>query len=72
MKRCDVCNHLLVTPEEPPVGTWMRDRHGALTYRQPDGWGLPGFYPGGKWEAMWHARGPYVECGPWGRPLVES
>jgi hypothetical protein len=54
---------------EPPVGTWMRDRFGGSTQRQAEGWGQPGMMPFGKWEAMWEARGPYVECGPWGRDL---
>ncbi|WP_193510433.1 hypothetical protein [Cryobacterium sp. BB736] len=51
---------------EPPVGTWVRDRHGATSYRQPAGWGEPGTVPTGQWKAMWDARGPYVICGPWG------
>lgn len=57
------------TPPEPPVGTWVRDRHGGLSMRQEGGWGEPGIMPFGKWEAMWEARGPYVVCGPWGAPL---
>lgn len=56
-------------PPEPPVGTWVRDRHGGLSMRQQDGWGEPGIMPFGKWEAMWQARGPYEVCGPWGAPL---
>lgn len=56
-------------PEEPPVGTWMKDRFGGVTQRQPSGWGAPGIEPFGRWEAMWAARGPYVECGPWGADL---
>jgi len=56
-------------PPEPPVGTWMRDRHGGVTQRQKDGWGPPGTWPGGRWRDMWRARGPYQECGPWGQPL---
>ncbi|MFE6967215.1 hypothetical protein ACFVAJ_19185 [Agromyces sp. NPDC057679] len=54
---------------EPPVGTWVMDRHGAATYRQESGWGEPGFAPLGVWTSMWDARGPYVECGPWGMSL---
>lgn len=54
-------------PSEPPVGTWVRDRFGGLSRRTAAGWGLPGFMPFGVWSAMWHARGPLVECGPWGR-----
>jgi hypothetical protein len=57
---------------EPPVGAWVKDRHGEVHQRRidpdgRDGWGLPGFYSFGKWEAMWEARGPLVECGPWGQ-----
>lgn len=56
------------TPLEPPVGTWVRDRFGGTSMRQPGGgWGAPGTMPLGKWEAMWAARGPLVECAPWGR-----
>ncbi len=54
-------------PPEPPVGTWVRDRHGAVSMRhEGGGWAPPGFMTFGKWEAMWAARGPLVECGPWG------
>lgn len=57
---------------EPPVGTWVKDRFGATTYRQEGGgWGQPGMMPLARWEAMWDARGPYTVCGPWGVPLVE-
>jgi hypothetical protein len=65
-------------PPEPPLGTWMRDRHGGTCVRfidtdGNDGWGQgPGFYACGKWEAMWHARGPYVECGPHGVDHLEA
>lgn len=52
---------------EPPVGSWVRDKYGATSYRQKDGWGQPGMMPYGKWEAMWDARGPYEICKPWGR-----
>lgn len=56
-------------PPEPPVGTWVKDRHGAVHYRKEDGWAPAptGFYAFGKWTAMWASRGPLVECGPWGR-----
>ena len=54
---------------EPPVRTWVRDRYGATTMRQLEGWGQPGVMPFGKWEAMWDARGPYTECGRWGGQL---
>lgn len=53
---------------EPPVGTWVRDRFGAATMRQPEGWGQPGVMPFGRWHAMWDARGPYTVCNPWGQP----
>lgn len=53
-------------PPEPPVGTWVRDRFGGISYRQREGWGQPGIMPFGIWEAMWEARGPLIECGPWG------
>lgn len=58
-------------PPEPPVGTWVKDRFGATsqrrTYQGLTGWGEPGIMPFGEWKAMWKARGPLVECGPWGR-----
>ena len=58
---------------EPPVGTWVRDKHGTTSYRQMGGgWGQPGMMPLGRWEAMWDARGPYELCGPWGRALSEN
>lgn len=54
-------------PPEPPVGAWVRDRFGGLHHRgQGGGWGTPGMMYLGDWRAMWHARGPLVECGPWG------
>jgi hypothetical protein len=55
-------------PPEPPVGTWVKDRFGATHYRKADGWAAAptGFYALGKWQPMWGARGPLVECGPWG------
>lgn len=56
-------------PPEPPVGTWVKDRHGGTSLRYAAGWGEPGIMPFGRWEAMWLARGPLVECGPWGAPL---
>lgn len=58
---------------EPPVGTWVRDKFGATSCRQSGGgWGQPGIVPLGRWEAMWEARGPYELCGPWGRALSEN
>lgn len=64
----------LSAPPEPPVGTWVKDRYGATHVRTKDsdgriGWAASptGYCAFGKWEAMWAARGPLVECGPWGR-----
>jgi hypothetical protein len=52
---------------EPPVGMWVKDAKGVVSYHlSKEGWGLPGFYPTGKWTAMWDAHGPYVYCPPWG------
>ena len=71
----------LSPPPEPPVGTWVKDRHGGTSQRrqwtvengvQRTGWGQPGFEPFGKWRDMWAARGPLVECGPWGEDLPEE
>lgn len=57
-------------PAEPPVGTWVRDRFGGVSHRgKGGGWGEPGLLYLAKWEPMWEARGPLVECGPWGRAL---
>lgn len=56
-------------PPEPPDGTWVKDRHGGVHHRKGDGWGQPGCYYFGRWAAMWEARGPLVECGPWGDAL---
>jgi len=60
-------------PTEPPVDTWVKDRHGATYVRIKDIYGTTGWaasptstYGGGKWEAMWEARGPLTVCGPWG------
>lgn len=74
---CPECgNRFAPTQEplpEPPLGTWVRDRHGGVSVRiidsyKNDGWAPAphGFYAGGKWDAMWQARGPLVECPPWG------
>lgn len=57
---------------EPPVGTWVKDRHGATSLRYKEGWGAPGIMPFGVWRAMWDARGPYTICGPWGAPLADT
>lgn len=59
-------------PPEPPLGTWVRDRHGGVAQRRidedgRDGWGQPGTLSGGVWARFWEARGPLVECGPWGQ-----
>lgn len=54
-------------PPEPPIGTWVKDRFGAASHRGNNGyWGEPGFYYLASWEPMWKARGPLVECAPWG------
>lgn len=54
-------------PTEPPVGTWVLDRFGGASLRHENGgWAEPGFMPYGVWKAMWKARGPLVECSPWG------
>jgi hypothetical protein len=58
-------------PPEPPVGTWVRDRFGAVHQRQAEGWGDPGSQPFGHWAPMWEARGPLAECGPWGAELPD-
>ena len=51
------------TPAEPPVGTLVRDRHGAIHRRYADGWGeeFDRTYHLGVWAAIWEARGPLVE-----------
>lgn len=63
-------------PPEPPIGTWVRDRHGAATKRftldGQTGWAPPGCLPLAKWAPMWEARGPLVKCGPWGADLPED
>lgn len=67
---CPTCgaDRRVMVPAEPPVGAWVKDKHGAAHYRTTAGWAAAptGFYPGGKWSAMWEARGPLVECGPYG------
>lgn len=64
---------LVVSREnEPPAGTWVKDRYGATHQRNPKGgkgWGQPGCYYLGEWAAMWDGRGPLEVCGPWGAPL---
>lgn len=82
MVTCPNCGHAFhpkacaPCPPEPPVGTWMKDRFGGTTqrrvYQGHDGWGQPGVWNFGVWESMWAARGPYVECGPWGADLVPT
>lgn len=55
---------------EPPPGSWVKDRHGAAHHRSRSGrWGQPGCLYLGDWVAMWNARGPLAECGPWGAEL---
>lgn len=60
-------------PPEPAVGTWVKDRFGGTHVRIKGsdghiGWAASptGFYAFGKWGPMWEARGPLVECPPWG------
>lgn len=48
-------------PPEPPVGTHVRDRHGAHHTRFKTGWASPGMMAFGNWALMWEARGPLVE-----------
>jgi hypothetical protein len=68
---CPNCGHELVPPE-PPLGSWVRDRHGAVVTRHidqdgNDGWSPgPGFLALAKWRSMWRARGPLTPCGPYG------
>lgn len=60
--------HVGRIPPEPPVGTWVMDRWGAVHYHKKGGWSPAptGFDNFGVWEAMWKGRGPLVECSPWG------
>lgn len=70
MSTCPHCGAELAPtpiPPEPPIGTWVKDRHGGVTQRHPNGdWAPRGCLPYAKWEPMWLARGPLIECGPWG------
>lgn len=63
-----------VCPSEPPIGTWVKDKYGAASVRCADGWAPApsGFFACGRWEAMWEARGPLVECEPWGKQTPEE
>ena len=65
-------------PEQPPIGSWVKDCRGRASVRVVDsdgrdGWAPSphGFYACGKWEAMWEAWGPLELCGPYGRPVVD-
>ena len=81
MSTCPCCGNTraVAAPEEPPIGTWVKDRHGAVSKRvttnaggfmgEITGWSQPGCMPFGQWEAMWEARGPLTVCGPWGADL---
>lgn len=76
---CPRCGHDLPAtpiPVEPPIGTWVKDRHGAVskhfTVGTVAGWSQPGCMPFGQWEAMWTSRGPLTVCGPWGAELTEE
>lgn len=63
MPRCPTCgSERTDIPPEPPVGTIVRDRDGALHRRYDEGWGWPygGCYPMGKWIPIWERRGPLV------------
>lgn len=62
------CETHEAVPPEPPEGTWVRDRFGGTTmHHVGGGWAPKGCLPVAKWEPMWHARGPLVQCGPWGQ-----
>lgn len=77
---CPSCGYdsmTLPAPAEPPIGTWVRDRHGASHVRitDPDGrtgWAASpsGMYAFGLWPDMWTARGPLAVCGPYGDALT--
>jgi hypothetical protein len=56
---------------EPAIGTWVKDRFGGVHVRVTDGgWAAsPSTRGFARWEPMWEARGPLVECGAWGAPL---
>ena len=72
MTACGYCGHDPAgtagsCPPEPPVGTWVKDRHGGSTMRhRGGGWAPMGCEPYGVWNQMWAARGPLVVCGPFG------
>ena len=55
-------------PVEPAIGTWVKDRNGVASVRNSDGWAPAptGFYGTGKWEEMWAAHGPLIECASYG------
>lgn len=75
MMDCPTCGDMLAhecpgpVPPEPPIGTWVKDRHGSTSVRIADGWAPSeyGFFGTGLWSAMWRSRGPLIECGPHGR-----
>ena len=77
MNACPNCGFEPSPSAEPPLGTWVRDRHGGVFQRRfdadgNDGWALPGFASRGVWEEHWEAHGPLIECGPWGAPRRTS
>lgn len=76
---CTIHRAQAPAPEEPALGTWVKDRFGGTHVRTKDsdgniGWACAptSFYVFGKWEAMWEARGPLEECGPWGASLTDG
>jgi hypothetical protein len=62
---CPRCGYdltqIVPVPPEPPVGTIVKDRHGVLISRYPNGhWGESGMVPMALWEPMWQAHGPLI------------
>jgi hypothetical protein len=61
MEKCPKCGYTdpQYIPPEPPVGTRVRDKTGALVRRYSNGlWAQPGCVPLAQWEPMWQAWGP--------------
>jgi hypothetical protein len=62
-KRCPNCGFDLVVqvPPQPPIGTTVRDKTGALITRAKDGhWGESGMVPLASWEPLYRKWGPLV------------